>query len=201
MARTPKPLEPAREEQLLLVAARHFAAAGYAGTSLNTVIAEADWGKSSFYHYFSDKRRLHDHVVRTLAGRLTEQLQVPDLRTLSAVQFWPAMTELAERLDRASKRRPETRLLGEMFHHPADDDDGQLQEFRAQVEHWLRRALAHGRKHGVIRNDLPEELLAQLTLAVLRTLDHWAVHNPRTRGRRVPPQRSIDLIRDLIAPR
>jgi AcrR family transcriptional regulator len=199
MARTPKPLEPAREEQLLLVAAKHFAAAGYTGTSLNTVIAEADWGKSSFYHYFADKRRLHDHVVRTLAARLTEQLQVPDLKTLSADQFWPAMTELAERLDRASKRRPETRLLGEMFHRPGDDD-GQLQQFRAQVEHWLRQALIHGRKHGVIRNDLPEELLARLTLAVLQTLDHWAVHNPRTRTRRIPPQRSIALIHDLIAP-
>lgn len=201
MARTPKPLEAAREEQLLLVSARHFAAAGYEGTSLNTVIAEADWGKSSFYHYFSDKRRLHDHVVRTLAARLTEQLQVPDLKTLSAADFWPAMTELAERLDRASKRRPETRFLGEMFHRPAGDDDGQLQDFRTQVEHWLRQALTHGRKHGVIRDDLPEELLAQLAVAVLRTLDHWAVHNPRTRTRRIPPERSITLIRDLIAPR
>jgi AcrR family transcriptional regulator len=199
MARTPKPLEPAREEQLLRVAARHFATAGYAGTSLNTVIAEAGWGKSSFYHYFSDKRRLHDHVVRTLAARLTEHIQVPDLEPLSDAQFWPAMTDLAERLDRASKRRPETRLLGEMFHRPVGDNDGQLQELRDQVEQWLRQALMHGRKLGVIRNDLPDELLAELTLAVLRTLDHWADrNNADTRGL---PKRSIDLVHDLIEQR
>lgn len=196
MPRTPKPLDPAREEELLLVAARHFAAAGYASTSLNTVIAEAGWGKSSFYHYFSDKRRLHDHVVRTLAARLAERVQVPDLEALSTARFWPAMTELSERFALAGRRHPETRFLGQMFHRPADDD-GALQELRGQVEQWLRRALVHGRKFGVIRDDLPEELLAELTLAVLRTLDRWAVGHKRS----VTPQRAVALVRDLIEQR
>lgn len=197
MARTPKPLDPAREEELLLVAARHFADAGYSGSSLNTVIAEANWGKSSFYHYFSDKRRLHDHVVRTLVTRLTQQIQVPDIEALTPAQFWPAMVELAERLDGAGRRRPETRLLGEMFHRPPGDDDGALQELRDRVEHWLRGALIRGRKYGVIRNDLPDELLAELTLGVLRTLDRWAISHEHP----VTPERSVALVRDLIEQR
>lgn len=197
MARTPKPLAPEREELLLLVAARHFAAAGYTGTSLNTVISEADWGKSSFYHYFSDKRRLHDHVVRTLAARLTQKIQVPDVKTLSATRFWPAMTELAERLHQAGQRRPETRFLGEMFHRPADRDDGALQDVRDQVDQWLRQALKRGRELGVIRNDLPYELLTELTLAVLRSLDRWAIDHKRP----LAPERSIALVRSLIEQR
>jgi AcrR family transcriptional regulator len=199
MARTPKPLDPAREEDLLITAARHFAAGGYAGTSLNTVIAEAGWGKSSFYHYFADKRRLHDHVVRTLVARLVESVQLPELDTLSAARFWPAMATALEGLGEAAKRRPETWFLGEMFHRPASDDDGLLGELRGHVEQWLRRALLRGRKVRVIRDDLPEELLIELTLAVLQTLDRWAVrHRLHSPGGPGTPDASIRLVRDLV---
>lgn len=199
MARPPKPLDASREEELLIAAARHFAAAGYAGTSLNNVIAEARWGKSSFYHYFSDKRRLYDHVVHTLAARLTDGVQVPRIEALSAAQFWPAMAELLEGLGHAAKRRPETWFLGEMFHRPTSDDDGHLQKLRAQVEQWLRHALVHGRKIGVIRDDIPEELLIELTLAVLQTLDRWAVrHKLHSPGGPGAPDASMQILRDLI---
>lgn len=199
MARPPKPLDPAREEELLIVAARHFAAAGYAGTSLNNVIAEARWGKSSFYHYFSDKRRLHDHVVRTLAARLVEGVDVPEIEALSGARFWSAMSELIEGLGQAAKRRPETWFLGEMFHRPASDHDGHLQELRGEVQQWLRRALVHGRKIAVIRDDIPEELLIELTLAVLQTLDRWAVrHQLHSPGGPGAPYATVQILRDLI---
>jgi AcrR family transcriptional regulator len=202
MARTAKPLDPARDEELLVAAARAFAAAGYAGASLNTVIAEAHWAKSSFYHYFSDKRRLHDHVVDTLAARLGEGVQVPELATLSGPRFWPAMAELLAGLGRAAARRPETWYLGEMFHRPVSDDDGRLQELRDQVDRWLRRALVQGRKVRVVRTDLPEELLIELTLAVLQTLDRWAVrHRLHSPGGPAAPDASLQILRDLIEAR
>jgi AcrR family transcriptional regulator len=202
MARTPKPLDPSREEELLIAAARAFATAGYAGASLNTVIAEARWAKSSFYHYFSDKRRLHDHVVDTLAARLLDGVPVPELEALSGAQFWPAMTELLDGLGRAATRRPETWYLGEMFHRPASEDDGRLQLLREQVDRWLRRALVRGRRAGVIRDDLPAELLTELTLAVLRTLDRWAVrHRLHSPGGPAAPDASLRILRDLIETR
>ena len=199
MARTPQPLDPSREEDLLITAARHFASAGYSGTSLNNVIAEAGWGKSSFYHYFSNKRRLHDHVVRTLAARLLDDVEVPQIQNLSAAQFWTAMADLLEALGQAARRHAETWYLGEMFHGPTSDDDGHLQELRGQVEHWLRLVIAHGRKIGVVRDDLPEQLLSDLTLAVLRTLDRWAVqHKLHSPGGPSAPSLTIQLVRDLI---
>lgn len=202
MARTPRPLDPSREEDLLLTSARHFASAGFAGTSLNKVIAEAGWGKSSFYHYFSDKRRLHDHVVRTLAARLVDGVQVPEIETLSGAQFWTAMADLLDTLGRAARRHPETCHLGEMFHGPASEDDGRLQELRGQVEHWLCRAIAHGRKVGAVRDDLPEKLLVEVTLAVLQTLDRWAVrHKLHSPGGPGAPSLSIQLVRSLIEQR
>lgn len=202
MARTPQPLDPAREEDLLVTSARHFASAGFTGTSLNSVIAEAGWGKSSFYHYFSNKRLLHDHVVRTLAARLVEGVQVPEVEKLSAAQFWTAMADLLDALGRAATRHPETWYLGEMFHGPTSEDDGRLQDLREQVELWLRRAIIHGRSAGVVRDDLPEKLLIELTLAVLQTLDRWAVrHRLHSPGGPAAPSVSIQLVRDLIEQR
>jgi AcrR family transcriptional regulator len=199
VARTAQPLDPTREEDLLLASARHFASSGFTGTSLNNVIAEAGWGKSSFYHYFSDKRGLHDHVVRTLAARLVEGVQVPEIETLSGTQFWVAMADLLDALGRAARRHRETWYLGEMFHAPPSQDDGPLQDLRDQVERWLGRAIAHGREVGVVRDDLPEQLLVELTLAVLRTLDRWAVrHKLHSPGGPDAPNLSMQLVRDLI---
>ena len=199
MARTPQPLDPAREDDLLLTAARHFTASGYAGTSLNNVIAEAGWGKSSFYHYFANKRQLHDHVVQILAARLLDGVDVPDIGKLSGADFWAAMAELLDGFVRAARRHPETSYLGEMFHAPPSEDDGRLQELRGQVERWLRRAVIRGRRVGVVRDDLPEGLLIELTLTVLQTLDRWAVRH------KLPASRSsgvsalfLQLVRDLI---
>jgi AcrR family transcriptional regulator len=199
VARTPQPLDPSREEDLLLTSARHFACAGFTGTSLNNVIAEAGWGKSSFYHYFPNKRGLHDHVVRTLAARLVEGVQVPEIEALSGDRFWPAMADLLDALRRAARRHPETWHLGAMFHAPATEDDGLLQELRTHDEHWLRRAITHGRRVGVVRDDLPEELLIELALAVLQTLDRWAVrHKLHSPGGPGAPSLSIQVVRDLI---
>jgi AcrR family transcriptional regulator len=195
-------LDPARQEALLLTSARHFASAGYAGTSLNIVIAEAGWGKSSFYHYFTDKRCLHDHVVGTLVARLVDGVRVPDIEKLSAAEYWTAMAALLDELGRAARRHPETWYLGQMFHRPVDDDDGRLQELRGQVERWLRRAIVHGRQVGVVRADLPQQLLIELTLAVLQTLDRWAVrHRLHSPGGPTGPATSVQLVRDLIGER
>lgn len=202
MARTPQPLDPAREEELLLTSARHFASAGYAGASLNNVIAEAGWGKSSFYHYFADKRRLHDHVVDTLAARLVDGVRVPDIEKLSASEYWSAMADLLDELGRAARRHPETWYLGEMFHRSVSDDDGRLQELRGQLERWCRRAIIRGRELGVVRADLPEQLLIELTLAVVQTLDRWAVrHKLHSPGGPAAPTSSMQVVRDLIGQR
>ncbi|MFC6703992.1 TetR/AcrR family transcriptional regulator [Flexivirga alba] len=198
MARPAQPLDRSREDDLLRTAARDFASAGYAGTSLNNVITEAGWGKSSFYHYFANKRRLHDHVVHTLAARLVDGVRVPDIEKVSGAEFWVTMAELVEAFGKTARSHPETGYLGEMFHAPASDDDGSLAELREQVEQWLRRAVRHGRRVGAVRDDLPDDLLVELTLGTLRTLDRWAVRRRLHPEAADAPHLSIQLVRDLI---
>ena len=59
--------------------------------------------------------------------------------------------------------------------------------------------MIRGRRVGVVRDDLPDDLLIELALSVIRTLDRWAVrqkvHAPGSHG---TPDLFIGLIRDLI---
>jgi hypothetical protein len=85
-----------------------------------------------------------------------------------------------------------------MFHAPPGADDGMLQTLREQVDHWLRRAITHGRRTGAVRDDLPEALLIELTLAVLHTLDRWAVRHAPQSPPALDAARSVHLVRDLV---
>ena len=96
-------MPPARRRQLLETAAREFAGAGYESASLNRIIRACGMSKSSFYHYFPDKQRLHDHLIATLRDRLLAGLKLPQLDTLSAETFW---TEAAALLANASVGAP-----------------------------------------------------------------------------------------------
>lgn len=208
MTRKAKPIEPERDDALVLAAARRFAAAGYDATSLNQVLSDAGWQKSSFYHYFADKRRLHDHVVDTLAARLVGGVTAPDLPRLTAEQFWPSMADLLTSLGQSAARHPETRLLGVMFHQEdrfgagQEGHSGQLQQMRAAVSAWLASAIVRGCDLGVVRRDVPVELLIELTISVLQTLDRWAVrHELHSPGGPSADGMTLHLVRDLIEAR
>ena len=208
VTRKAKPIEPERDDALVLAAARRFAAVGYEATSLNQVLSDAGWQKSSFYHYFGDKRRLHDHVVDTLAARLIGGVAAPDLSELAAEQFWPSMADLLTGLGQSAARHPETRLLGEMFHQDDRFDDGhelgsgRLQQMRAAVSAWLASAIVRGCDLGVVRSDVPVELLIELAVSVLRTLDRWAVrHELHSPGGPSDDGMTRHLLRDLFEAR
>ncbi len=198
MSRPAQPLDAERELRLLTAAATSFTRSGYELASLNQIIADAGWAKSSFYHYFPDKRRLHDHVVLTLRERIAEELVLPDVGLLAPGTFWPTMTELVAALVRALARHPETRLLERMFLHPpaARGPDGQLTRLRADVAGWLAAAIAAGRRIGEVRDDLPETLLADLALGLIDVLDRWNIAHPtKTLSN---PAIAVDLLRDTL---
>jgi AcrR family transcriptional regulator len=208
VVRPAKPIDPERDERLVVVAADRFATVGYEATSLNQVLSAAGWQKSSFYHYFADKSALHDHVVETLAGRLLGTASPPELAVLTSDTFWPSMADFLAALGESAQRSPETRFLGEMFHRGprpgdrADEPSGQLSNLRTAVADWLTRAVLRGRSLGVIRDDLPEELLIEITMALLQTLDAWAVrHALHSPGGPWGAGESLQLVRDLIEQR
>lgn len=201
MARPARPVDPGNEQALLLAAAEAFARDGYQAASLNEILQAAGWAKSSLYHYFDSKSGLHDHVVTALRGRLGDGLTLPELDTLTAAGFWPAMARLLDELDRAAKEHPETRQLGLMYHRDdSAETDSALQSLRTDVADWLNRAVRRGLTLGLVRGDIPADLAVELTVSVLSVLDRWAVdrglHSP---GGSDAARLSLTLIQDLIA--
>ncbi len=202
MSRTAQPLDRKREDRLLEAAATAFTAEGYQHASLNQIIAKAGWAKSSFYHYFPDKQRLHDHVVLTLRRRLEAGIARPDIDSLTVETYWPGMGILLETVDRTLTEHPETQLLLRMFRHPlaARGPEGQLTRLRQEVADWLALAVGHGKTVGAVRDDLPSDLLTDLAMAILATIEQWNL-NPERDDNGVHSSSSLALIRDTLARR
>ncbi len=182
MPRTALPLDPDRETRLIAAAASAFTEVGYELASLNHIIGEAGLSKGSFYHYFPDKQRLHDHVVGTLRERLAVGLRLPDLDELDAESYRDAMTQVLSSLAERMAVDVQTQLLVRMFHNPlaARGPEGQLTRLRAEVAAWVAHAVAVGRRLGVLRQDVPAGLLSDLAIGILTVLTTWAPEHPTT---------------------
>lgn len=201
MARPALPVDPSSERDLLFAAAQIFARDGYQAASLNEILQAAGWAKSSLYHYYDSKKGLHDHVVSVLRARLGDGLTLPQVASLTATDFWPAMARLLDDLGRAAAEHPETRSLGLMYHRDdSAEPDSALQGLRTDVADWLHRAMRQGLTLGLIRTDIPADLVVKLTVAVLGVLDRWALdrslHSP---GGADAGRLSLTLIENLIA--
>lgn len=166
----------ARKRRLVQVAAAEFAESGYAGASLNRIIADCGMGKSSFYYLFTSKSDLFEFVTAELIAEAASRWTAPDPAELSGTQFWQRLTDVFAEFVRVSEQHDAFLLLGRLFYSDAPGSakttvGGAL----TAVEDWVRRALAEGRRCGAVRDDLPEDLQYRLTVGVLRLFDEWTV--------------------------
>lgn len=176
MPRPPRPLDARRTALLREAAAESFASQGLNGASLNEILTRAQMGKSSFYHYFADKAALHDWVAETLSAELVSAIRPPELSELTAVTFRPELSALLDRMEAVAAARPELMELGRMFHNSTDvAPERAIARTRARMIDWLTEALLTGRQLGIIRADLPAELLTAWTIASLTTIDQWVL--------------------------
>ncbi|GAB3614376.1 TetR/AcrR family transcriptional regulator [Humibacter ginsengisoli] len=202
MPRPSRPLEPARSQRLLVVAGEAFAADGFEGASLNDILSRAGMGKSSFYHRFADKAALHDWVTRTMANAILTEIRVPALGTLSAASFRPELTALLSRFQALAAAQPELMNLGLMFHNSVDvSPQRAIAEVRSGVMKWISAALERGRAVGVVRSDLPPDLLSEWAIASLTTIDRWALTAAEPMPTRAATSTAaIDALWSLLAP-
>ncbi|WP_460518328.1 TetR/AcrR family transcriptional regulator [Humibacter antri] len=201
MPRPPRPLDPARSQRLLVVAGEAFAADGFDGASLNDILGSAGMGKSSFYHRFADKAALHDWVVRTMANAILTGVRVPDLAALTAASFRPELSDLLARFQRLVAERPDLMSLGSMFHDSADaHEERAIAHVRSAVMGWVGDALRAGRELGVVRSDLPADLLSAWAVSSLTTIDQWVLSADAPLATRAAASTTaIDALWNLLA--
>lgn len=172
-------LSDSRRERIMEAAAREFAAHGFHNASLNRILQEASISKGAAYYYFDDKADLFATTVTFYAGGVLDSV-APALEEVDGETFWPTVFALYEvQLDAYVDRpwalgaiKAAARLSPEEI--AADDA---LQELLAQVEGQLQMIIGKGQEAGVIRRDLPQDLLMRLFMAVDDAMDRWLLEN------------------------
>lgn len=160
-----------------------FSRAGYEGASLNRIIRDAGMSKSSFYHFVGSKSELFDAVVRMLIAEVAEQWTPPAPAEFSARTFWRRVDALLDEIE-VLAAMPAMKHLGRIFYLTDDHASGARAELLDAVHAWVRAVLQTGRDASQVRDDLPLELQTDVTFAVLRAIDEWALDGGDSAGDR-----------------
>lgn len=196
-------LEPERRESILAAAALEFAERGYEAASVNRIIDEAGISKGTLYYYFEDKDDLFATALEHAAGRLLEEAGLPRPEDLDAEGFWEVFRTVTERTMEHMRSNDWYVRLARSFHRFRTDHGTSpaarrvLDNTRRSFEALIRR----GQELGVVRDDLPLPLLAEMTRAVDDAggrwlLDHWEEFTREERNRLADAQ--MDVIRDML---
>ncbi len=167
-------LDPERRASILAVATKEFAEHGFEAASYNQIIARTGLSKGAIYYYFDDKEDLYATVLRDVVERLImgsgdmasakdaesfwTEFEAWYVRSLKLFQEEPTAMGLARSVAKAMTRGAAT---------------GAIAELRQVARSWMDQFIAQGQSLGAIREDLPEDLLASVLMALEEGIDLW----------------------------
>ena len=168
-----------KRERLMTIAAQEFAAHGFEAASLNRILEEAQIGKSSAYYYFEDKADLFGTVVNYCLDRLKLAPASEALTSLTAETFWPAIADLHDKPLLQSQQQPW--LFGAVRAAERLTSESLQREPLSQLSRSLTQymmtgigtTITRGQELGLIRTDLPNELLIAWFRAIDGASDDW----------------------------
>jgi AcrR family transcriptional regulator len=164
-----------KRERLLTSAAQEFAIYGYEGASLNRILEAAQIGKSSAYYYFADKADLFATVSAWCVDRLQLALSVEVIDELSADTFWATVNNAHS--DSLLRARQQPWLFGAaraVEHLTAESlEQDSLRDLAARLMSGMRALIEKGQALGLIRTDLPTDLLQAWFRAIDGASDDW----------------------------
>lgn len=197
-------LEPERRTRLLGSAAQEFASVGFEGASLGRIAESAGMSKPALYYYFEDKADLYATVVRSAWELLSPEGQV-DLETLDGASFWPALRRITVANIERCREEPWKVAVAKLAYHPPREEKAAraVAELHEGAQAFLRSLLRRGQALGVVRKDLPEELLAALLTGADHAADHWLVDHWECLGSDEVGRlsaRTFDAIQGMLEP-
>jgi AcrR family transcriptional regulator len=197
-------LSASKRERILNAAAKEFAARGFDGASLNQILDEAGISKGAAYYYFDDKADLYATTVLHYSQELVSGLSY-DLAQFSAANFWDELAAVYRQQFTSYAERPwvfgVAKAGGAMTTEMLTREP--LVELWRQAQFLLAQLIERGRQLGVIRTDLPEDLLISLLVAVDDTHDRWLLgHWPELTPADLEQaaERVSDTLRRLLSP-
>jgi AcrR family transcriptional regulator len=198
-----KNLDPEKQEAILRAAGEEFAEKGFGAASINRIIQRSGMSKGSVYYYFEDKADLFATTLERASKRTMEEVGWPSLEVLAADEFWEALLELTHRSADLARRDAWWVALSRALHRfrhetGAGPAVGRLQELARG--RW-RTLIARGQTLGVIRTDLPLDLLVEIAMGADEAGDRWMMerwdHLPAAEPVKLVDAR-VDLLRDML---
>lgn len=197
-------LSAKKRERILEAAAKEFAAHGYDGASLNQILDKAGISKGAAYYYFDDKADLYATTVLHYSQEIMSDT-LTDPAQFTAVNFWDELTAVYRHQFTSYAERPwvfgVVKAGGSMSAEMLMQ--GPLAELWEQAQFLLVHLFQRGRELGLIRTDLPEDLLLSLVIAVDDAhdrwlFDHWSELSPADLEQAA--SRISDMLRRLLSP-
>ena len=172
MARPRKPIDPTRRRRLMRTARTMFALHGYNGTALSDILSAAEFPRSSFYYFFTDKAALFDAAFSDGLSLLAERVSPPDPATLTAESFWPELFTFFDELAVAGSDEDAT-AIATLFHMRDAPPSASRADFERSARAWCQQTVHAGRQQGVLDQEIPEDLHVELVWSVAVAIDRW----------------------------
>lgn len=169
-------LDPDKQGQILDAAAAEFGTHGYAAASMNRIIETAGLSKGAMYYYFDGKADLWGTLVEAVFEEVGLLDQVfAGVESVEA--FWQAFRQMYETGITIAEQSPRLSNVMRALALTSPTDEAMImfssatgmQGFRESVG----RVLVVGRQLGAIRDDLSEDQLLELVLALNTVTDRW----------------------------
>lgn len=197
-------LDDERRDNIMEAAAKVFAEEGYQGASINQILQNAGLSKGVAYYYFEDKADLFATTVEFYLGQIDTSI-ISRIDDLTAENFWEMMLELYSQPFLQNLDAPyRFRVLKVAAQIPQDDP---LMERIAPLMQiafgWTMELVEKGQGFGLVRTDLPEELLFGFIMGIDTVSDNYMLERLETMS---PSEiygimsHTVDAIKRLISP-
>jgi AcrR family transcriptional regulator len=172
-----RPPDPTAKIQLLRAAEEIFARKGLAATKVEEIAREAGLSKGAFYLHFTSKEESFKQVVESFLARCGAHFDRP-----SATH---APTEPRAMLDYWLERDQEmyaflwqNRAILRMLRDCQNELGYLLEAFREGIRGTAREWLRHGKKHGLYRRDVDDDVTSTLVCGAYHELTARMLASP-----------------------
>jgi AcrR family transcriptional regulator len=165
-----------KRERILETAAKEFSAHGFEGASFNQILEKAEVSKGAAYYYFDDKADLFATALDYYSKQLAP-IDSLDIGGLNAENFWTLFMEMYQQVYVRAYELPHAfgilRASAQLYHqkHPA------MQPYLDELWNWSQTVLRRGQALGVVRTDLPDDLLMAIIVGLDDATDMWFVEH------------------------
>ncbi len=196
-------LSPDKQEAILAAAAEEFAERGFEAASLNRIIERAGSSKGSLYYYFEDKADLLLTVVERAVATVMAEVSLPSLEDFQAENYWDRLKAIVEESVPVMEQDNWYMRIMRSFYRLRDEPGAPpaLSQVIDQGKQLAQAFLARGVELGVVRNDLPLELLVDVYMAADQAGDRWLLKHWDdfdAAGRQALMAARLDLVRDML---